>query len=105
MSKDSEIFEGMEAEKQQGFDRLHTQELRSIGKNFTDSERKDMCVVIPSEYLMEEIKRRERVALEIIKELMETLSAVYGSDLNLAEMEALISKVRAIVKVETDERD
>lgn len=85
------------------FDKLNSDELKRIGKNFTDDERKDVVAILPSKYLEEELGRREKVALDIINELMQTLASIYGSQMKLQEMEELIAKVRKIVKVKVNE--
>lgn len=97
--------EQMTEKQKDYFDKLNSIELKKIGRNFTDDEQKDVCAIISSKYLAEELERREKVALDIIKELMETLSSVYGSDMKLNEMEALINKVRQIVRVKVTEND
>lgn len=94
-----ELQESIDAEKQGYFDILHSKELRNIGKNFTEDEQVDVCMVVPSKVLMEELERREEKVNEIITNLINTVHD-YNVDVNLVAKEEFIAKVRQIVRTQ-----
>lgn len=98
-NKEREVLENMEKAQEEHFAKLHSKELMSIGRNFTADEQQDVCRVISTRYMEQELKRREEAIVGILKELMETLSK-YDESMGLSEMESLLTDVRKVVKVQ-----
>ena len=95
----------MQSKQDEHFEKLHQKELREISRNFTEDEKKNVLGSIPSSVIEEELRRREKVSTEIIKELMETLSAVVNSNMSLHEMEEVIVKCRGILRVKGENNE
>ena len=93
-----DLQEKITAEQQSHFDKLHSAELSNIGKNFTEEERIDMCKVIPTKFLQDELSRRELKVNEILTALKERASK-NQENMNLIEKEEYIADIRQIVRI------
>ena len=85
-------------EKQSHFDKLHSQELVNIGKNFTSDEQVDICKVVSSKIMKEELDRRKQRIDEILTALVNKAKE-YTDDLDLIGKEELLAEIRQIVRV------
>lgn len=85
-------------EKQSHFDKLHSQELVNIGKNFTSDEQVDICKVVSSKIMKEELDRRKQRIDEILTALVNKVKE-YTDDLDLIGKEELLAEIRQIVRV------
>ena len=85
-------------EKQSNFDKLHSQELVNIGKNFTSDEQVDICKVVSSKIMKEELDRRKQRIDEILTALVNKAKE-YTDDLDLIGKEELLAEIRQIVRV------
>lgn len=85
-------------EKQSHFDKLHSQELVNIGKNFTSDEQVDICKVVSSKIMKEELDRRKQRIDEILTSLVAKVKE-YTDDLDLIGKEELLAEIRQIVRV------
>ena len=93
------IVEQVEEKRQENFDRLHSAELMNIGKNLDASEQADVCKVISSRILKEELERRIIAVDNIIDELVARVSE-YKKSMTLIQKEEFLAEVRQIVRVE-----
>ena len=94
-----DLQEKITSEQQSHFDKLHSAELSNIGKNFTEEERIDMCKVIPSKFLKDELDRRQRRIDEILTALVEKMKE-HSDNMDLIDKEQLIADVRQIVRTQ-----
>lgn len=93
------IVEQVEEKRQDNFDRLHSAELMNIGKNLDASEQADVCKVISSRILKEELERRVIAVDNILDELVARVSE-YKKSMTLIQKEEFLAEVRQIVRVE-----
>lgn len=93
------IVEQVEEKRQENFDRLHSAELMNIGKNLDASEQADVCKVISSRILKEELERRIIAVDNILDELVARVSE-YKKSMTLIQKEEFLAEVRQIVRVE-----
>lgn len=93
------IVEQVEEKRQENFDRLHSAELMNIGKNLDASEQADVCKVISSRILKEELERRIIAVDNILDELVARTSE-YKKSMTLIQKEEFLAEVRQIVRVE-----
>lgn len=93
------IVEQVEEKRQENFDRLHSAELMNIGKNLDASEQADVCKVISSRILKEELERRVIAVDNILDELVARVSE-YKKSMTLIQKEEFLAEVRQIVRVE-----
>ena len=64
----------------------------------SDDEQKDICVVISSDILQYELKRREELAISLLKDVADAIATKYDKGMSLSQMEALINEIRRIVR-------
>ena len=95
------VLAKIEQEKQEHFDLLHKQELISIARAYSTEEQMDVCKVIGSQILIDELSRREETTKRIIDELADVI-ADFSQDAGLVDRESLISRIRKIVRVEDE---
>lgn len=93
------IVEQVEEKRQENFDRLHSAELMNIGKNLDANEQADVCKVISSRILKEELERRIIAVDNILDELVARVSE-YKKSMTLIQKEEFLAEVRQIVRVE-----
>ena len=86
-------------EKQSHFDKLHSQELVNIGKNFTSDEQVDICKVVSSKIMAEELNRRKQRIDEILTALVNKADC-FSEDMDLIDKEELLAEIRQIVRVQ-----
>ena len=84
-------------EKQSHFDKLHSQELVNIGKNFTSDEQVDICKVVSSKIMAEELNRRKQRIDEILTALVNKADC-FSEDMDLIDKEELLAEIRQIVR-------
>lgn len=96
--RSDEVFERMEEARQSHFDKLHSQELVNIGKNFTSDEQVDICKVVSSKIMKEELERRQQRIDEILTALVNKTKE-YSDDMDLIGKEDLLADIRQIVRV------
>lgn len=98
-------YEKLQQIQQDRFDELHSKELREITKNYTIDEQTDICKVVSSSIMIDELQRRENAIDDIFDNLMKTLRQAYDmknvfpKNLSLTEKETLMSEVRKVVRV------
>lgn len=95
----SDILEQLEERKQEHFDKLHSHELMSISKNYSLEEQADVCRVVSSKILKEEIERRIIAVDNILSDLAKKMDE-YNIDMDLIEKEDFIAEIRQIVRAE-----
>ncbi len=94
-----EFQQEFESQRQSHFDKLHSQELVNIGKNFTSDEQVDICKVVSSKIMKEELDRRKQRIDEILTALV-SKAKEYTDDLDLIGKEELLAEIRQIVRVQ-----
>lgn len=98
-------FEKFQEIQQERFDALHSKELRDITKNYSHEEQTDICKVVSSDIMLEELKRREDALDNILASILKvinkaySMSSVYANNLNLKQKEELISEIRRVAKL------
>jgi hypothetical protein len=98
MANDSlKILEQLGERKQENFDRLHSAELMNIGKNLDANEQADVCKVISSKILKEELERRIIAVDNILDELVARTSE-YKKSMTLIQKEEFLAEIRQIVR-------
>lgn len=101
----NENFERFQQMQNDRFEALHSRELQEITKNYSAEEQVDICKVVDSGIMLQELARREEkldVMLANILKVMQKafdMSSVFARNLNLAEKEQLISELRKVVRV------
>lgn len=93
------VVEQFEEKRQENFDRLHSAELMNIGKNLDASEQADVCKVISSRILKEELERRIIAVDNILDELIARTSE-YKKSMTLIQKEEFLAEIRQIVRVD-----
>lgn len=87
------------------FEALHSRELQEITKNYSTDEQVDICKVVESGIMLQELARREEkldiMLGEILKVMQKAfdMSSVFARNLDLAQKEKLISELRKVVRV------
>lgn len=87
------------------FEALHSRELQEITKNYSTDEQVDICKVVDSGIMLQELARREEkldiMLGEILKVMQKAfdMSSVFARNLDLAQKEKLISELRKVVRV------
>ena len=94
---DEGVLVELEAKKQEHFDRLHSKELMNIGKNFTSDEQIDVCKVVSSKVMKEELDRRLQLIDSILTALSDRMSQT-SDNMDLIEKEELLADIRQIVR-------
>lgn len=103
-----EELQKIDRARQEHFDELHSKELIGISRNYTADEQADVCKVMKSAIMLEEIERRNKTLDEIFLDLMTLLSSTFGfqytidNPLGLVDKEALLAKIRKVVKVSNE---
>lgn len=92
-----ELQASIDEEKQSNFDKLHSQELVNIGKNFTADEQADVCKAISSRIMEEELQRRFEVLNGILEAVVEK-AQTYSRTMPLTNKEELLAEIRQIVR-------
>lgn len=94
--RENDVLENMEKAQEAHFEELHSKELMNIGRNFTSKEQQDVCRVVSTRILEQELERRRDAADKIITEV---INIVEDRKLNnLSDCEEFITKIREAVK-------
>lgn len=94
-----DLQEKIDAEQQSYFDKLHSAELLNIGKNFTSDEQVDICKVVSSRILKDELDRRQSKIDEILNALVDKMGG-YSETMDLIAKEEFIAEIRQIVRLQ-----
>lgn len=97
-----EIVKKIEERKQEHFDKLHSKDLINITKNYTEDEQADVIKVMPSNLMLEELERRNKVVTSILDDVNEAMKQ-YSEMTSLVEKEALLSQIKKIARIVEDE--
>lgn len=101
----NENLERFQQIQNERFEALHSRELQEITKNYSTDEQVDICKVVESGIMLQELARREEkldiMLGEILKVMQKAfdMSSVFARNLDLAQKEKLISELRKVVRV------